>query len=146
MTEAADFLHTAVFTAGLDRSCAGLCLHPGAGALGAPRLVSTPSHDWAWLGIASTHWPGVLPNLRGFTQGLSPSGAQFSKSAVSTYSTTRANQRYSSLLCHRGFQPNPSGIAHESVGRCYGKFCGDLETRGISLGDSGMMIANHAVG
>ncbi len=42
--------------------------------------------------------PGVSPNLRGFTQVLSHPGAQFSKSAVSTYSTTRADGNHSSLV------------------------------------------------
>lgn len=40
---AADFRHTTVFTASLCCLCAGLCLHPGADAVGARRLVSTPS-------------------------------------------------------------------------------------------------------
>lgn len=77
ITEAADFLHTTVFTASSGCSCAGLCLHRGACAVGAPRLVSTPSHCWAWLGVASACRPGVSPNLRGFTQVLSLPGAQF---------------------------------------------------------------------
>jgi hypothetical protein len=67
-------------------------------ALGAPRLVSTPSLDRAWLGVASARLPGVSPNLRGFTQELSCPGAQFSKSDVSTYFTTRA-RRLDSILC-----------------------------------------------
>ena len=33
----------------------------------------------------------------------------------------------------------------EVVARCYGAFCSSLEARGISLSDSDMMIAAHAV-
>ena len=51
-----DFLHTSAFAAGrvtttvraLDYAFAvAQC------ATGAPRLVSTPSHCWAWLGVAA---------------------------------------------------------------------------------------------
>ena len=61
-------------------------------ALGAPRLVSTPSPCRAWLGIASAVSRGVSPNLRRFTQALSPPGAQLSKSLVSTNFTTPAGE------------------------------------------------------
>lgn len=71
-------------------SCAGLCLHRGHSALGAPRLVSTPSQGYqAWLGVVSPTRAGISPNLRGFTRGLSLPGAQSSKSAVSTISPPR---------------------------------------------------------
>ena len=60
--KAADFLHTADFTADLSRLCAGLCLDHCVTALDPRRLVSTPSHYWAWLGVASI----VL--IRGFSE------------------------------------------------------------------------------
>lgn len=88
--QAADFRHTAVFTASLRCSCAGLCLHRGADAVGAPRLVSTPSRVQAWLGVASDNCPGGSPNLRGFTQALSRAWCSICKSAVSTSFTTPA--------------------------------------------------------
>lgn len=88
--QAADFHHTAVFTASLCCSCAGLCLHHGADAVGAPRLVSTPSRVRAWLGVASDDGPGGSPNLRGFTQVLSRAWCSIFKSAVSTSFTTPA--------------------------------------------------------
>jgi hypothetical protein len=60
-------------------------------AVGPRRLVSTPS---PWRGLArrclGPCGPGNSPNLTGFTRALSPPGAQFSKSFVSTYFTTRA--------------------------------------------------------
>jgi hypothetical protein len=39
------------------RSWSGLSLHHGVAALGAARLVSTPSRIRAWLGIASEGFP-----------------------------------------------------------------------------------------
>src|SRR5579863_5451817 len=39
------------------RLWSGLSLHPGVAALGAARLVSTPSRRRAWLGIAVTGFP-----------------------------------------------------------------------------------------
>lgn len=87
-----DFHHTAAFAAGICRLCAGLCLDHCVSAVGPRRLVSTPSHCWAWLGVVSALGPGISPNLTGFTWALSLPSAQFSKSLVSTYSTTRADR------------------------------------------------------
>ena len=61
-------------------------------AVGPRRLVSTPSPG---RGLArrclDPQGPGSSPNLTGFTRALSPPGAQFFKSFVSTYFTTRAS-------------------------------------------------------
>lgn len=81
----------------IGRSCAGLCLDRAI-ALGPRRLVSTPSPVWGLARRYLSHdWPGDSPNLTGFTRVLSPPGAQFSKSLVSTYFTTRAHLRF--YLC-----------------------------------------------
>jgi hypothetical protein len=48
-----DFHTTSTFAAAKWRSWSGLSLHRCVAALGAARLVSTPSHRWAWLGITS---------------------------------------------------------------------------------------------
>lgn len=48
-----DFRTTSAFAATQDgRSWSGLSLHRSVAALGAARLVSTPSRHRAWLGIA----------------------------------------------------------------------------------------------
>lgn len=61
-------------------------------AVGPRRLVSTPSPG---RGLArrclGPQGPGSSPNLTGFTRALSPPSAQFFKSFVSTYFTTRAS-------------------------------------------------------
>ena len=70
----------------------GLSLHLGRVALGAARLVSTPSRFRAWLGVVarvSLH-AGSSPNLTGFTLRLSHPGAQIFKSLVSTNFTIGA--------------------------------------------------------
>ena len=52
-----DFHPTSAFAAAVRRSWSGLSLHHGVSALGAARLVSTPSPEGAWLGIASEGFP-----------------------------------------------------------------------------------------
>jgi len=78
-----DFLTTTSFLAllvcGLDY------LFTIAIAVGAPRLVSTPSSYDAWLGIAILQ---VSPNLRSYTHKVSQMRLNFHKSVVSTDSTT----------------------------------------------------------
>jgi len=49
----------------------GLSLHLGPKALGAARLVSTPSPQGAWLGIAVGRTGTVSPNLSGSTPSVS---------------------------------------------------------------------------
>jgi hypothetical protein len=49
----------------------GLSLHHGPKALGAARLVSTPSPRGAWLGIAVGRTGTVSPNLSGSTPPVS---------------------------------------------------------------------------
>jgi hypothetical protein len=61
----------------LQRLWSGLSLHRGVAALGAARLVSTPSRRRAWLGITSEGFPEFeqfcVPGFPGRTQlGLSP--------------------------------------------------------------------------
>jgi hypothetical protein len=63
------FIPTTVFTAAIKRLWSGLSLHRGENALGAARLVSTPSRDRAWLGIAM---PKVSPNLSSSASAVSP--------------------------------------------------------------------------
>ena len=65
----------------IARSWSGLSLHRSVAALGAPRLVSTPSHRWAWLGITSEGFPEFG---RFYSSGF-PQGTQLSiKSGMST--------------------------------------------------------------
>src|SRR5436309_12013306 len=59
------------------RLWSGLSLHPGVAAVGAARLVSTPSRRRAWLGITSEGFPEFeqfcIPGFPESTQlGLSP--------------------------------------------------------------------------
>ena len=87
-------------------------------AVGPRRLVSTPS---PWRGLARRCLgpcrPGSSPNLTGFTRALSPPGAQFSKSFVSTYFTTRA---WGMILVAARFGQRPGagarGLAWQSLG------------------------------
>lgn len=86
------------------RSCAGLCLRRRARAdpacpcaLGAPRLVSTPStrapHSVrceAWLGVASMHGIRGFTEFEGFCTGRFRPGTQLFKSAMSTNFITPA--------------------------------------------------------
>lgn len=61
-------------------------------------------------------------------------------------------RKYGSFDSHRPHTPNQMEKFEvairawdEPVARCYGEFCSALEAQGISLGDSDMMIAAHAV-
>ncbi|SOY47077.1 hypothetical protein CBM2588_A130015 [Cupriavidus taiwanensis] len=74
-------------------SWAGARLHHSLAAVGARRLLSTPSQPcgWAWLGVGSDAMhPGRSPNLTGVTSGVSPRRLKLFKSLVSTDFTTRA--------------------------------------------------------
>ena len=68
------------------RSWAGARLHHSLSALGARRLLSTPSKEpfgsRAWLGISSDLRPGPSPSLTGFTSGVSPGGLKFGLSPL----------------------------------------------------------------
>ena len=68
------------------RSWAGARLHHSLSALGARRLLSTPSEEpfgsRAWLGISSDLRPGPSPSLTGFTSGVSPGGLKFGLSPL----------------------------------------------------------------
>src|SRR5271169_1728856 len=75
-----DFHTTSAFAAANRRSWSGLSLHHGVAALGAARLVSTPSPDGAWLGIASEGFP----EFGQFYSGNFLPGTQKSKSGAST--------------------------------------------------------------
>ena len=69
-----------------QRSWAGARLHHSLSALGARRLLSTPSEEpfgsRAWLGISSDLRPGPSPSLTGFTSGVSPGGLKFGLSPL----------------------------------------------------------------
>lgn len=74
-------------------SWAGARLHHSLAAVGARRLLSTPSQPcgWAWLGVGSDAMhPGRSPTLTGVTSGVSPRRLKLFKSLVSTDFTTRA--------------------------------------------------------
>ena len=68
------------------RSWAGARLHHSLSALGARRLLSTPSEEpfgsRAWLGISSDLRPGPSPSLTGFTSGVSSGGLKFGLSPL----------------------------------------------------------------
>ena len=68
------------------RSWAGARLHHSLSAVGARRLLSTPSEEpfgsRAWLGISSDLRPGPSPSLTGFTSGVSPGGLKFGLSPL----------------------------------------------------------------
>ena len=71
------------------RSCAGLCLGRSFRFRPPPSSLYTfPFRGLARCCLATR--AGGSPNLTGFTRTLSPSGAQFVKSLVSTNFTTRA--------------------------------------------------------
>lgn len=69
-----------------ERSWSGARLHLSLLALGARRLLSTPSKAplgaKAWLGISSDLRPGPSPSLTGFTSGVSPEGLKFGLSPL----------------------------------------------------------------
>ena len=76
-------------------SWSGARLHHSLAAVGARRLLSTPSHEPFDSGLGSAlartfAHPGRSPNLTGFTFGVSSGGLKFFKSLVSTNFTTRA--------------------------------------------------------
>jgi len=76
-----DFHTTSAFAATQNgRSWSGLSLHLGVAALGAARLVSTPSRCRAWLGIASEGFP----EFEQFYIGSFPPSTQSLKSGAST--------------------------------------------------------------
>ena len=86
---ARDFLTTSTFAAALlnaGRSWSGARLHHSLAAVGARRLLSTPSEEpfgsRAWLGISSDLRPGPSPSLTGFTSGVSPGGLKFGLSPL----------------------------------------------------------------
>src|SRR6516165_8689601 len=71
------FLPATAFAAATRRLWSGLSLHHGVAAVGAARLVSTPSRFQAWLGITSEGFPDFeqfcILGFPGSTQvGLSP--------------------------------------------------------------------------
>ena len=67
-------------------SWSGARLHHSFAALGARRLLSTPSEESfdprAWLGISSDLCPGPSPSLTGFTSGVSSGGLKFGLSPL----------------------------------------------------------------
>jgi hypothetical protein len=67
------FLPPTAFAAARKRLWSGLSLHPGVAALGAARLVSTPSRFRAWLGIAICK---VSPNLSSSASAVSRESTQ----------------------------------------------------------------------
>ena len=74
-------------------SWSGARLHHSLAAVGARRLLSTPSQPggWTWLGVGSdARHPGLSPTLTGFTSGVSTRRLKLFKSLVSTDFTTRA--------------------------------------------------------
>jgi hypothetical protein len=76
-----DFRTPSAFAAAQGgRSWSGLSLHHGVAALGAARLVSTPSRLRAWLGITSEGFP----EFEQFYSGDFPPGTQSLKSGAST--------------------------------------------------------------
>src|ERR1700691_5055370 len=76
------------------RSWSGLSLHHGVAALGAARLVSTPSPVGAWLGIASEGFP----EFGQFYSGNFLPGTQKSKSGASTIPPRPQTSPLSNLL------------------------------------------------
>ncbi|MNF96417.1 hypothetical protein D3C84_792080 [compost metagenome] len=106
---AGDFLPTSAFAAALriaGRSWAGARLHHSLAAVGARRLLSTPSQAGLGLGSALARipkHPGLSPNLTGFTSDVSLRRLKLFKSPVSTDFTTRASvQRTKNLLLFTG--------------------------------------------
>jgi len=85
---AGDFLTTSAFAATVSTQCSwsGARLHHSLAALGARRLLSTPSEALygakAWLGISSDLRPGPSPSLTGFTSEVSPGGLKFGLSPL----------------------------------------------------------------
>ena len=86
---AEDFLPTSAFAAvphRAGRSWSGARLHHSLAAVGARRLLSTPSlgsfDPRAWLGISSNLRSGPSPSLTGFTSGVSPGGLKFGLSPL----------------------------------------------------------------
>lgn len=68
------------------RLWSGARLHPSLSAVGARRLLSTPSPGsfapGAWLGISSDGRPGPSPSLTGFTSRVSPGGLKLGLSPL----------------------------------------------------------------
>ena len=96
-----DFLHTSAFAAGRVTTTVralDYAFTVAQCATGAPRLVSTPSHCWAWLGVAAVVASLPMPH-RGFAEfegihaGAFASRCSIFKSLVSTNFTTRAVRR-----------------------------------------------------
>ena len=86
---AEDFLPTSAFAAdlhGAGRSWSGARLHHSLSAVGARRLLSTPSLEpfgsRAWLGISSNLRSGPSPSLTGFTSRVSPRRLKFGLSPL----------------------------------------------------------------
>ena len=76
---ARDFLTTIVFTTRLLCLWSGLYLNHSISTLGFCRLVSTPSHYWAWLGISILQ---PSPNLTDSTSIVSNRALKFSISPL----------------------------------------------------------------
>lgn len=97
----ADFRHTTAFTASFRCSCAGLCLDHGATRFRPPpSSLYTFSVETELRSALPRRYPGVSPNLTGFTRELSQLGAQLltAKSAVFTNFTTLARADFSATF------------------------------------------------
>ena len=91
----ADFLTTSAFAAALERrSWSGLSLRPSAIAVGAARLVSTPSLARAWLGIGLGR-PLAFPDFERFCSTSFPVGTPIEVCCVYRFRHVRVR---SSLL------------------------------------------------
>ena len=111
-----DFRTPSAFAAAQDgRSWSGLSLHPGVVALGAARLVSTPSLYGAWLGITSEGFPEFEQfysnDFSLGTHGLSPVRLPFRHARTPTPSYPGAETQPT----HSHRPPNPK--FHSALGR-----------------------------
>jgi|GEM_PF-7042015 len=93
------------------RSWSGARLHHSLSALGARRLLSTPSEgpfgSRAWLGISSDLRPGPSPSLTGFTSGVSSGGLKFGLSPLRLPISPPGQNR--EAVCHDMTSCKPSG-------------------------------------
>lgn len=60
-----------------------------ANTLGPPRLVSTPSHDWAWLGIGLAQRALAFPEFEGFYSRHFQRGTRYFKAVALPTELTR---------------------------------------------------------
>jgi len=98
------------------RSWAGARLHHSLSALGARRLLSTPSEEpfgsRAWLGISSDLRPGPSPSLTGFTSGVSLRGLKFGLSPLRLpISPLGLERNFPVLLTTARYDPSRNGLA-----------------------------------